>query len=299
MLILQSQILMIQVLPLWLLATAVGASPQVAFPFNSQVPPLALVGQAFQFSFSPTTFVPNDQNFQYSLTGAPSWLSLDSATRTLWGTPGASDTGPKVFTITATDKSGSTGMPATIIVTTEAPPRIGAGLTSQLAKMGTLAGPTTVTLGENEPFDFTFSSDTFIDDGKQLYFYATLVDHTPLPAWVSFDPNHLRFTGTTPQLSASPQSFEILLIASHVVGLAGSSTSFTMTVADHQFAFSPCMQYVDANNGAPLNFLDLRNQLRLDGKPAEDSDIGYVSADVPQWLSFDAHTLALTGMPPV
>ena len=46
-------------------------------------------------------------------------------------------------------------------------------------------------------FNFTVPSDTFADSAAAIVSYAaTLADGTPLPAWLSFDPNACAFSGT-------------------------------------------------------------------------------------------------------
>lgn len=68
-------------------ATLVHSTPTLSFPINSQVPPVARIGEPFSFVFSDTTFTSsNGASLSYSLTNPPSWLSLDSASRKFSGT---------------------------------------------------------------------------------------------------------------------------------------------------------------------------------------------------------------------
>lgn len=70
----------------------VDAIPTVAFPLKSQVPPVARISKPFSYTFLNSTFSSTLPR-SYTLSNAPSWLFLDSSTRTLSGTPSVSDVG--------------------------------------------------------------------------------------------------------------------------------------------------------------------------------------------------------------
>ncbi|KAF2430614.1 hypothetical protein EJ08DRAFT_214031 [Tothia fuscella] len=274
------------------------AAPNVAFPFNSQVPPVARVGHKYEFTFSPTTFVPNDRSFQYMLTDAPTWLHLDSPSRTFTGTPGIADVGSPKFTIIASDGSGKTSMQATLVVVSHVAPQLGASISSSLEKAGKMCGPSSVTFPPRSSFEFDFPVDTFKVNGKGISYYSTLSDHTPLPGWLNFDPKSLHYQGFTPPLSASPQRFEVLLIASDVPGFASAWLSFSIVVSDHQFHFQDAERDINLGPGASINVKEMRSQLFLDGKPISDADLTSSASDAPSWLSFEPHALSLIGTPP-
>lgn len=284
-----------------LLAEVAASSLEIAFPFNSQVPPVARVGTPFTFEFSPSTFVPSVDGMIYTLSGAPAWLSLERSSRKLWGTPGASDVGSPAFNITAATSAGSATMQVTLIVAPSPGPSLGANISDQLAKAGSLNGPTSLSLYPSKPFDITFARSTFVGNGNNLSYYATLSDHTPLPSWVDFDAERLRFSGTAPLLSASPQSFEILLIASDYVGFAATWTSFTLVVSSIQLVFSPWEQTgsglfvgnigtLDAVVGEDFNYAIERSIL---AEP--DLSIVIDLGSAANWLHFDAKTFRISG----
>jgi hypothetical protein len=274
------------------------AIPDVAFPFNSQVPPVARVGQSFEFTFSATTFRPNGEQFQYTLAGAPAWLSLDSTSRTLSGTPGNIDVGSPTFIITASDGSGINTMQATLVVVAFEAPEIGASITDALDNAGNMCGPSSVTFAPKTPFTFDFPSNMFAETGKQISYYATLSDHTPLPGWLIFDAQSLHFSGTTPPINSSPQGFEILIIASDVVGFAGAWVPFTIVVSDHQFYFKQAERIVNIAPNAEVNLSDLRSQLLLNEVPVRDGNLLSSTATIPRWLSFSQGSFDVTGVPP-
>ncbi|KAF2092363.1 Cadherin-like protein, partial [Rhizodiscina lignyota] len=280
-----------------LLSFAVAA-PQLALPFNSQVPPVARVGNSFSFTFSPTTFKPNSSKFQYSISGGPAWLQFDAPYRTLWGTPGAADAGTTKFTITASDGSGSTQMSCILIVSTSQAPMSRTDVSGVLRGAGNMTGPTTLLTHPSQKFEVDFFPNSFDGHGKKLSFYATLADHTPLPSWLSFNSQTLHFSGVPPKLSSSPQDFNVLLIASDVAGFAGVSEQYTITVSTHTWAFDPQDQTFDIPSGSSVNIGNLQSLLLSDHGKSQGSVMEQADANVPSWLNFDSQSLAITGTPP-
>ena len=81
--------------------------------------PSATEGKAFTFAFPKTTFVDPDRSdvLTYSVSGAPTWLTIDPLTGKLSGTPNyaAADTPSVTVTLQATDKQSlSASTPLTI-----------------------------------------------------------------------------------------------------------------------------------------------------------------------------------------
>lgn len=182
-------------------AAAVSAAPKLAFPFNSQVPTVARVGEPYLFQFSSSTFTPEASNFTYTISGQPGWLTVDSGTRTLSGTPGQDDAGASTFTITAADEMGVMSSGCTLVVSADPAPQLEGDTSKQLAAIANLSNtsPPTVTILPSTSFHFTFQQNAFIDIvQRRLYYYATLSDHTPLPAWLLFDATSMTFSGNAP-----------------------------------------------------------------------------------------------------
>lgn len=280
------------------LVALVTAFAQVNYPLNLQFPPIAKVGQAYIFRFAPTTFQPDSDKLQYSLIGNPRWLHVDSNNRTLWGTPSTDDIGMANFTLAAAGEAGAVAnLDSKLLVADGSGPKLNANISQQLSKSGPLSGPESVTLLPSKPFEISFSSDSFQSNGKDLTYHATLTDHTPLPSWISFDPQSLRFAGTTPSAS-KPQSFEILLIASDAPDYAAATLSFGLIVSDHQLLFKPLAESMDMPKGGQVNISGLKSKLFLDNVPVKDDDIQSTRADLPSWLSFNDQTLDITGDAP-
>jgi hypothetical protein len=277
----------------------VSALPQVAFPFNSQVPALARANEAYAFQLASATFVSGDGSaLVYNLAGAPAWLNLDSATRTLYGKPGQGNTGPNVFKIVATDNDGSVGMDCTLVVTSNSAPALVGNISADLARTGPLSGPTTLLLQPSSAFAITFSNNLFGDPDTIQSYYATMADRTPLPSWLKFDSSSLTFWGMTPVLVMGSQTYGVDFIASDVAGFAGVTTTFSLLISSNQLAFNPQTENITVTPGEPITLGPFVDQLRISGGQVTSSQLQKVVAGAPEWLSFQNSSLELTGTPP-
>ncbi|EME44474.1 hypothetical protein DOTSEDRAFT_172696 [Dothistroma septosporum NZE10] len=280
----------------------VRAIPNAAFPFNSQVPTVARVNEPYSFQFSHSTFAPTSASYVYSLSNQPVWLLVDSATRTLSGTPGQADAGSITFSLTAADGTGASHMDCTLVVSSEAAPQPPRDIGRQLAATANLSSsdPPIATLLPSTNFNFNFQQESFIDIvQRKLWYYATLADHTPLPSWLKFDSKTLTFTGTAPDLSAFPQSWTIELIASDIEGFTGASASFTIAIGTQQLAFVPEAQELNITAGQQLSSSALQSTLFRNNELVKVHELkSAVATDLPPWLSFDAKTLELRGTVP-
>jgi axial budding pattern protein 2 len=275
------------------------ATPTITFPINSQVPPVARVSQPFTFTFSSSTFS-SPSNLTYTLSNAPSWLSLDGSTRTLSGVAPQSEanTAPTIQ-ITASDSTGAVTMNSTLVVSGEPAPAVVVPLEAQLETFGEYSPPSSVLYYPSTQFKFSFSPGTF--GQKSLNYYAVTLENTPLPAWLIFDGASLTFSGQTPNSSAlvqPPQTFELQLIASEVLGFAGTAIKFNIVVGQHKLEFKDGIVSVNATVGTALTFSGLEGTLQLDGKTASISDITKIDAPTPSWLTFNNATFSLSGTPP-
>ncbi|KAF2847974.1 hypothetical protein T440DRAFT_402148 [Plenodomus tracheiphilus IPT5] len=285
------------VLCIALMPLLAAAAAQINYPLDQQLPTVARVGSPFIYQFAPTTFS-GSQILHYALVGNPSWLSLDDESRTLTGTPRSSDAGFANFNITATGDNGSVAsMESKLYISTDSGPVAKADISEPLSAAGQLTGPRTVTLKPSKQFTIDFPSDSFNSKGIRLSYYAMLSDHTPLPAWIHFDAPSMRFTGTT-MMTTTPQSLEILLIASSTPGFADSSLSFTIAISQHTFGFEPFGQTINVASGQKISIVNLKSKLLLDGSSVSDSKIQSALADIPSWLTFDNETFAISGEAP-
>ncbi|HZV55613.1 MAG TPA: cadherin-like domain-containing protein [Rhodocyclaceae bacterium] len=86
--------------------TPVNDTPTVANVMPDQA---ATQGAAFSYQFAASTFNDVDvgDTLTYSVSGVPSWLTFNAASRTFAGTPANADVGAATITVRATDGSGA------------------------------------------------------------------------------------------------------------------------------------------------------------------------------------------------
>lgn len=284
-----------------------NATPTIDYPLNSQVPTIARVSQPFAYTFPSSTFS-SPFAITYSLSSGPSWLALDSTTRTLSGTPSAADVGTGSVTgvaidLTATDSSGSITLNATLAVSKNPAPVVSIPPSAQLPSFGAFSGPSTILFHPSTPFSFRFNPETFSANGgsSNLSYYAVTANNTPLPSWVLFDETSLSFSGQTPDYSSliePPQTFGIRLIATDIDGFAGASIVFYIEVGVHILTFNNADMFINTTAGNNISFLGLSNNLQIDGRPANASEITSMDVQTPPWFVFDNLTMALTGIAP-
>lgn len=281
------------------LVPLVAATPTIYLPINAQVPPVARIGQPYDFTFSEATTASTVGAITYSLHDAPAWLSLDG--RTFSGTPQSSDASAFVVNLLARDNTGSLSMSVTLVVTDDPGPQVGMSVADQLPAYGSFQSPDALLVAPSSPIAVSFSPDTFANTNSQTNFYALSANHTPLPSWIRFDPQKLSFVGSAPD-GISPadtaETFQIELAASNVVGFSEAMVIFHIIVERHLLEFRNSVQIVNVSGGSALSSSVLNDSLQLDGQKANSSVIRNVTATPPSWLRLDSSTLLLTGTPP-
>ncbi|KAM0797426.1 hypothetical protein BDR22DRAFT_810466, partial [Usnea florida] len=282
-------------------SVSVCATPSINLPINAQVPPVARANQAYSFVFSDSTFSWAGNSIDYSLTNSPGWLRLDSSSRIFSGTPASADAGSFTVGLVATDETGSSSTSVTFVVSTDPGPGLGTSLAEQLPAFGPVPSPDSLSLLPSSALSLSFSPNTFTNTNAKTVYYAICANNTPLPSWINFNPSSLTFSGTTPPSTSPweyPQTFQIQLIASDVIGFAEAVASFQLVIESHVLSFENALHIINITNGLPVTFSNLQHDLTLDGKPANSSDIRQVVASVPHWMSFNSSTLTLSGTPP-
>ena len=272
-----------------------SASIQIAFPINSQVPPLAQVAQSYDFQFSGDTFTSGANTpLRYSLEGAPGWLSLDSPSRTFSGTPALQDVGDVSFQIIASDGESSVAMPITLVVSNAPVPRLTVNMSDILSRAGSLSDLQSLAVYPRASFSIVFPEDVFVG-ASNLTYYATSADRSPLPAWIRFDDITLAISGMTPPPVPNPQVVPIRLIASEVLGFTSQSVVFNVIISDHHFVFASVEQEVHATPG---QFVNVSTKLLLDGQQAPPQVVVSVQAPQSDWLQFDSLSSSFSGHVP-
>ncbi|KAL0942547.1 uncharacterized protein CTRU02_200433 [Colletotrichum truncatum] len=293
---------------LWVLlclAALTGAIPVVYFPFNSQLPPATRISEPFSYTLSPQTFA-SQSRISYSLKDAPKWLSIDSSTGRLSGTPQDADVAPGQVVgipvdIIATDDSGSTTMTATLVVTRNPAPKVQIPLSEQIRQIGEVSSPSAVVAYPASDFSFSFAKDTFSYTGDGINYYATSADNSPLPSWIKFDAGNLTFTGTTPpfeSLVQPPQKFDFNLVGSDIIGFSAASLLFSIVVGAHRLTTDTPVIEINATHGSKVLYEKLADSIKLDGKPVVPTELNISTSELPSWLSVDNTTLVVEGTPP-
>ncbi|KJR88867.1 uncharacterized protein SPSK_06892 [Sporothrix schenckii 1099-18] len=295
----------------------VSSSPTISFPFNAQVPPVARIGSTYSFVLAANTFTSSvaatsssssADPMTYSLYNAPSWLFFDSSERWLHGTPQdndvpSGDVAGIPFGIVATDSTGSTTMSVILVVSRNPEPTVKIPIAQQLADTGLpYSEPSSILAYPDQYFNFSLSPSAFSRSG--LNYYAVSGDNSPLPSWIAFDTQELKFSGTTPpsdSLVEPPQTFNFQLIASDVTGFSASSVGFSIVVGRRVITVDKPAVVLNATAGKELVYDGLQHGIKIDGRVAGPNDLtAKVLSDMspPDWLVFDATTWVLSGTPP-
>ncbi|KAG6041994.1 hypothetical protein E4U41_007513 [Claviceps citrina] len=293
---------LLAVVALLRLAELASGQPTISFPFNAQLPPVARIDEFFSYSFSPYTFQ-SDSKISYSLGDHPSWLSIESEGRRLFGTPrdgsvSAGEVVGQTVDLVATDGKGSTSMNATIVVSRAPAPQVQIPLEKQIPNFGHFSAPSSILSYPSTSFGFSFDQGTFGRSG--LNYYAVSGDSSPLPAWVEFEASSLTFSGKTPPLESliqPPHTFDFNLVASDIVGFSASSLQFSIVVGSHKLTTDGPIVMLNASRGSEVNYNGLENGIKLDGKQVAAGDLTVAVKDMPSWLSFDQESWKLHGTP--
>ncbi|KAL8942950.1 MAG: hypothetical protein Q9216_001365 [Gyalolechia sp. 2 TL-2023] len=277
------------------------AAPTIGLPINSQAPPVARISRAFNFTFADTTFTSSAGSLDYDMVDAPGWLRLDSSSRTFSGTPAPDNAGSFNFGLVATDDTGLTTMPVTLVVSSSQGPGLGVPVEEQLSPKSGFQAPDTLLLPHSSALSISFSPDTFTDTSHDTVYYALCANNTPLPSWIHFDPGSLSFSGTAPQNTSPdelPQTFDIHFTASNVAGFSAAVASFRVILESHILTFGNHPHIVNITHGMPFSYDGLQTALTLNGDKIDHADVRQIHTDKPDWVSFNEHSWILSGIPP-
>ncbi|KAL4759609.1 putative transmembrane glycoprotein [Aspergillus foveolatus] len=279
------------------LLSAASAAVFANYPVNAQLPPVARISKPFHFVFSQSTFSGSGPQTVYSLSNAPSWLTVDNTSRTLSGTPQREDAGSPEFELIATDPSGSASMQVTLVVTDDDGPKVGKPIVPQLQAIGPTSSPSNVIVHSGASFSISFDQEAFSNARPSTVYYGTSYpDNAPLPSWIRFDQSNLRFYGTAPNIG--PQTFSLNLVASDVTGFSAATISFELTVSPHILSFKQSAQTMFVTGGKALKSPQFINTLSLDGNIPTSDVLMETVIDAPDWLEVDKQTLSFKGNPP-
>lgn len=275
--------------------------PSVRFPIDAQLPPVAVVGQPFSFTMSPTTFA-STLSLQYSTNSLPAWLHFERSTGTLSGTPTQWDVGDVDVELVANDREGRASSQVHLIVLEASSVSSRQDeLNRKLTLSGKCSTPSDLLLYPETPFNLEFGPSIFESNGTKLDFYGTSENHAPLPAWMIFDANLVRFSGRSPSLltpESSPQTFNFCVLASQVPKFSESALHFQISVTNHMLYFVNTTETIDLSAGNTVTIPSMIDLLRYDGNQASRDQLTTVSSTAPDWLAFNQTDLSFQGVVP-
>jgi hypothetical protein len=222
-------------------------------------------------------------------TPLPSWLTFDSNTQTLGGTPTNNEVGALQLKITTTDTQGASASDSfnlTVSNVNDAPT-----ITKPIANQ---------TATEDTLFTFAIPTNTFtdVDTGDSLTYTATFAQGNALPAWLSFDANTRTFSGTP--TNSDVGTLDIRVTATDTQG-ATTNTVFNLAIANVNDA--PVLNEAIGDGTA---IADQLFSLTLAANAFIDIDaddrLTYTATLtngelLPAWLSFDPNTGTFSGVP--
>ena len=152
-------------------------------------------------------------------------------------------------------------------------------------------------------WSFSVGLQTFTFTAPSRVFYsASMMDGTPLPPWLTFNPNTVTFDGVTPLLNPGvPGLYQIVLSGSDVFGYTDVQQSFNITIASHDFELAQPAATLNLTSGYPLNTtLDVLSSFILDGNPLHAEQVANMTLGTSDlsWLTYDPSNMSLFGVPP-
>lgn len=288
------------------------ASVYEAYPVNKQIPPIARVDEDFQFKISNDTFKStSDGSVQvsYNAYEMPNWLSFDSGSLTFSGKPSLDfleGEETKYFNVVleGTDSSDSSSSNTTCqLVATK---RSGISVASDfnllnlLKNYGFTNGKDALKLSPRDIFNVTFERSYFegLDNDTVLTYYGRSTQYNaPLPNWVFFDVNNLKFSGTAPVVNsqiAPEMDYSFSLIATDIDGFAAASIDFQIVVGAHRLTTSiENTLVINITDSGSFSYPIPLDYIYLDDTVISKSDLGNIElVNAPESIKIsDNYTL--------
>jgi Putative Ig domain len=248
-----------------------GFSITVAVPNPTNQPP-TISGQpptsvraGSSYSFTPSASDPDGDSLTFSVSNRPAWVTFNSATGTLTGTPGAANVGTySGIVISVSDGTSSASLPAFSIQVTAA-----------LTISGT--PPSSVTAGTG----YSFQPHTNAPSGTKLTFSVQNA-----PTWASF-------SSSTGALSGTPSSSQVGTYSNIVISVSDGSQTTSLP------AFSIKVTAALTISGSPPAQVTAGTAYSF--KPSTNASsttaLTFSVQSKPSWASFSASTGALSGTP--
>ncbi|CAI4064382.1 Axl2p SKDI_09G0300 [Saccharomyces kudriavzevii IFO 1802] len=289
----------------------VVATPYEAYPIGKQYPPVARVNESFTFQISNDTYkssVDKTAQIAYNCFNLPDWLSFDASSRTFSGEPSSdllSDANTTLYfsvILEGTDSADSLSLNNTYQLVVTNRPSISLSsdfnLLALLKNYGYTNGKNALKLDPNEVFNVTFDRSMFTNEISIVSYYGRSEWYNaPLPNWLFFDSDELKFTGTAPVINsaiAPETSYSFVIIATDIEGFSAVEVEFELVIGAHQLTTSIqnslIINVTDTGNVSyelPINYV------YFDNDPITSDKLGSINLlDAPDWVSLDNDTIS-------
>ena len=222
-------------------------------------------------------------------TPLPSWLGFNAQTGQFSGVPTDQTTGPFSVVVTASDMTGKQAS-STLNLQVNAvylTPTVTNPLTAQAAVAGTA-------------FSYTIPTNTFTEaiPGDKLTYSAKLANGSPLPSWLSFNPQTGQFSGTPANTSSN--NLSIVVTATE---MGGKSASSTMALSINNAYVAPSVvQTVPTQSLTSGTAFSYAMPGGVFVEPIAGDVLSYTATQsngqpLPSWLTFNAATQTFSGTP--
>jgi hypothetical protein len=229
------------------------------------------------YAFQPSAADADGDPIVFSASNLPAWLTINSSTGALGGTPGAGSSGTYTgIIVTVSDGKAPVSLPAFSITvtkpTTNSPPTI-TGVPSPSAKEG---------------INYSFQPSASDADGQVLAFGIA-----NKPSWASFNTGTGRLSGTPPAGSTGTY-------AGIVISVSDGQASATLPAFSISVAAASVQNRAPTISGSPTATVTEGAAYAFQPK-ASDADgdaLTFTATGVPAWLNFNGSTGSLSGTPP-
>lgn len=259
-------------------ATSASTPIDTQLPVISGTPAQTTISVGQPFSYTPTAGSPTGAALAFQLLNGPAWLSINTATGEISGTPATVDIGTYLnIHIAVTDGVSSVSGPSfalTVVAANDLPPPVTGAVT--------ISGSPITAAVEGVAWSFRPAA-TAATAGSTLAFRVA----NP-PSWTTFDT-------TTGTLSGTPPAGSVGSYANIVISVSDSTAeaalpAFTLSVAAPRPPTIAGTPATTAQAGTPYSF-------RPTATDPTGNPLVYTITGKPAWAAFDPVTGTLSGTP--
>lgn len=285
------------------------ATVYVGFPLNEQLPDVGRINEQYKFTMANITYKATKGEVIYSASNLPHWLSFDGDSRTFSGTPSQDDVGESTITLEGKDsEDGDTlSKEYSILVSDSKGIKLKSKniMDQEIRKYGHTDGLNGLVAEPGSKVNLRFNSSLFEEkpDSKRRIqaFYGRSADRSPLPDWISFNPDSLSFTGTIPHVIseiAPSKEYNFALIASDYKNYGGAEAVFKIVVGAHELS-TTAEDPIKINGTYNEDFeieVPILHEVYLDGSEISKENVSNITTDnLPGYISFNHYNYSMTG----